>query len=796
TGFGSGLKQALVLLAALHDVGKISGSFRSMIKGSGHLGTASHWELSEWLLLEKLDEDLLAPTLGGARESREQLYAATAGHHGVPPRNDWAAWRRMASQVGGEAESAAKLMAELFLSFWPEASLGDMSDEQAKSLSWWLPGFVAVSDWVGSNITWFEPKCVASSLAVHLELARCKAKVAVERAGLVPGKLSGVSLFSELALRPLQQRAVEQPLVDGPMLAIVEDETGAGKTEAAFLLAQRMLAQGKGTGIYFALPTMATSNAMFARASKIVGKLFDTPHLTIAHGRAGLNDQYADIIGIDEGTDDNVTCAPWLADSRRKALLAQVGVGTIDQAFLSVLPTKHNCMRIWGLARNILIVDEVHELGNPYMAVELETLLMSHAAQGGSVILLSATLPLNLRQRLANAFQVGAGREPVRLADPQYPALTVVGAANDMPPLPTRTGPRGAVRVVRLNDQDEAVRVLCDAAAKGASCVWVRNAVDEAIAAWDMLKGLGQNPALLHARFAFGDRRRIERDVLERFGRNRESGVGQILVATQVVESSLDLDFDVMVSDLAPMAALIQRCGRLWRHMDVRPREGRPVLDPVLHVLSADPADVTSEHWLKDVLGRGEYVYPVAEQWRTARHLFAAGKIDAPEGLRDLVEAVHGSEVLEAPDTLQRAVQNDEGRMHAALNMGQLNVIVLNEGYRRGGGAADDVSYPTRLGPPQRTLMLLRRENGKLRLWAGTGAEGEMLSEVTASFARLAKLPLPEAGQECSEIQAFKANWPEWKKNATTVVEVQAAGVVVEGLRYQNSCGLLLYNIK
>ena len=128
--------------------------------------------------------------------------------------------------------------------------------------------------------------------------------------------------------------------------------------------------------------------------------------------------------------------------------------------------------------------------------------------------------------------------------------------------------------------------------------------------------------ALLHARFALGDRLRHENAAMARFGRDGIGRSGQVLVATQVVEASLDLDFDVMVSDLAPVGALIQRAGRLWRHMDRRPVADRPVSGPVLTILSPDPDQVTDSSWLNRVLDRGAWVYRHDHQWLTARAMF------------------------------------------------------------------------------------------------------------------------------------------------------------------------------
>lgn len=407
--FAAPHRDALVWLVALHDLGKIGAQFRAMILQKTPQGEHRHWQVTE-VLLRHHDAALLAPALGLRGQQRFELYAATAGHHGRPPKADADQRRRMMLSAGPEATADAAAAIAAFHALWPGASLDGMTWEQTQMLCWWLPGLVAAADWIGSNIAWF-PACAPDMpLAAYLDRAREIARRAVADAGMATPATTAAPLF-DFSPRPMQAACAAIPLRDGPMLALIEDETGAGKTEAAMILAQRMMAHGKGRGLFIALPTMATADAMFGRARDIIGRMFFAgPSLTLAHGRAGLSVAFRDLQGTDRSNPDEPSCAPWLAENRRRALLADVGVGTIDQALLAVLPTKHACLRLFGLSSKILIVDEVHELGDPYMAVLLAELLKAHAALGGSAILLTATLPLSLRARLVAAFEEGAGR--------------------------------------------------------------------------------------------------------------------------------------------------------------------------------------------------------------------------------------------------------------------------------------------------------------------------------------------------------------------------------------------------
>lgn len=787
-------KAAFSLLVALHDLGKIGDGFRNMIR-FGATSTLRHWELTEcWLL----PNDQLCARLRASGAVWTELVAAIAGHHGRPPkpsgkgpRQEKQYFQRFCRAEGAQAAQDVPAIIDDLFALWPHASLAGLTGAEAKRLSWWLCGLTVAADWVGSNPGWFPAQRPELGLPDYLARAREQAVVAVREAGLQPARLREDRLF-DWALRPMQIAARDVSLPAGPVLAFIEDETGAGKTEAALILAQRMLVAGKGRGLYFALPTMATADAMFMRAAKVIGRMFQAPSLTLAHGRASLSEPFRDLVGRSAMSDD-VICAPWLADSRRRALLADVGVGTIDQALLSVMPTRFSTLRMWGLASKILIVDEAHEIsGDHYMAELLAALLRVHAALGGSAILLTATLPLQDRAMLTRAFAEGAGRDWPEDADKSYPALSIPGgeARRDFDQKP---GLKGPVRVTRLPAMEAAVDLLSKAAARGAACVWVRNAVDEAIAAVAALRARGVPASLLHARFSLCDRKRIEQAEIARFGRMGEGRAGRVLVATQVVESSLDLDFDVMVSDLAPIAALIQRAGRLWRHMAERPRAQRPLPEPVLHVLSPDPAVVEDERWLVDVLGQGAWVYPVAVQWRTADVLFRTGMITSPAGLRDLIEAVR-SEAAPVPASLEAAEMERVGQGYAESNRATHNLIDFAAGYRREGAGADDTTFPTRLGRPTRTLVLARRRGGALVPWAeGHGSdsvEGWMLSEVQADARRLERVALPD--QRAPEIAAVTKHWPEWRRNTVTVCPVADDGWIAEGLHYQAAEGLLL----
>jgi CRISPR-associated endonuclease/helicase Cas3 len=338
-----------------------------------------------------------------------------------------------------------------------------------------------------------------------------------------------VQIFAETALFP-----------EGPTLIVIEDVTGSGKTEAALTLAHRLMGAGRANGLYVALPTEATANAMYARLGSSFRRLFTAdgaPSLVLAHGHRAFHEGFQNSVvnaaaraRARNGTRDNggeerpssAECADWIADDRRKAFLADVGAGTIDQALLAILPVKHQSLRLWGLADRVLIVDEAHAY-DAYMTRELEALLEFHAALGGSTIILSATLPKDMRRRLAAAFRKGVPADrstSVELEAIEYPLVTIIGPTGSSEvPQPIRQGLARFVTATRVNDLAGALTRVVTAAQAGARVAFVRNSVDEAIAACDQLRGEGLDPLLFHARFARSDRQRIEVEVMARFGR-------------------------------------------------------------------------------------------------------------------------------------------------------------------------------------------------------------------------------------------------------------------------------------
>jgi|BioPla2DNA2_1021312.scaffolds.fasta_scaffold05578_3 CRISPR-associated endonuclease/helicase Cas3 len=686
-------------------------------------------------------------------------FRAVSGHHGVPPKKP-AHNVNQASLFDSADRAAARAFgdacATLFIGYdggYQSLTFHKDPTNFFKRTSWLIAGLAVLSDWIGSG-TYFQFHSEPMPLREYWSrFALPTAEKAVEEAGVLPSRVSShtgmANLFPQLKTPTTLQETVSHcQLHADPELFIIEEATGGGKTEAALVLAHRLIEAGAGEGIFIGLPTMATADAMYERLGKAYQRIFadgEHPSLVLAHSARHLSDTFRQSIGPrggdvrehygEEEATASAQCTVWLADNRKKSLLASVGVGTIDQALMSILPFRHQSLRLLGLARNILIVDEVHAY-DAYMHTLLQHLLEFHAALGGSAILLSATLPMHQRQDLIASFCKVLGCDSVSVQETAYPLVTRV-SANGLEELPITPDSRSHRYVqVELTSSLEDVEDRLRGAVTGGQCAcWVRNTVKDAILAYERLSALfgKERVTLFHARFAMGDRLTIERKVLKQFGKEstREERQGQILIATQVVEQSLDLDFDVMVTDLAPMDLIIQRSGRLHRHL-IPERGDRGT--PTLLVLAPPLTDTPDEDWYMRMFPTGAFVYPKHGQlWLTARCLAKQGQIVMPGDARDLIEGVFDPDVQATiPEALMERDMMADGKDRGDKTMANLNALALDDGYVMTPGQwQEDTRTPTRLDEMSVTVVLARWNGEVLRPWSDAAEFAWDMSQVS-----------------------------------------------------------------
>lgn len=648
----------VALACALHDFGKLDTRFQQkapavaleirpgpLIESVGYdHGTEGFRIACEDVERGELCFDALGP-------NGLEVLRAVCGHHGDFPSNDRPDPSRvlLPRSLREEDASARRTFARLMVRFFASIGAEPPPETIGGPIMQRIGGICALSDWIGSNVQYFRYQALPADLDLYWASALAIAEKACRETGLLrapAARRTFRDLYPTLMTRDVQT-ITESLELDSPALVIVEAEMGRGKTEAAISLAGRFLGTSA-DGITLALPTMATSNAMFRRVLDVVPALFPggDVQVTLAHGRARRNPAFASLVDGGfvpqdrEAPEASVVCARWFAN-RKRVLLAQVGVGTIDQALQAALRLRHQFVRLFGLSRNVVIIDEVHAY-DAYMEVLLEHLLHWLGSLGVPVILLSATLPSERRAALGAAWsgrEVGPPEtEPAAAAAP-YPLVTVVTperttfhAGHEPPESKTVK----LARVVRGSEGAHEARTadrLLDAAAKGGRVVWIRNTVGEAQRAFEAVesRAKGVDHLLFHSRFRGCDRSLIENRVLDRFG--KESRDGCVLIATQVVEQSLDIDFDEMDTDLAPVDLVLQRLGRLHRHE----RRTRPLgPDRVLRVHLPSDEDVATFRF-----GPSAYVYDLATLWITAHELKSRDLLHLPTDIRPLIERVY-----------------------------------------------------------------------------------------------------------------------------------------------------------
>lgn len=765
------LQQWFSFCLALHDIGKFSCAFQGLVTGLSDTlikkqaqfpYSERHDSLGFLLWEEYLAERWIDHEQNSALNLKQRdlkpWFEGVTGHHGVPPKIGLYIDNFFTIE---DKQNADDFLHEIHSLFLHSIDLSFLSDKKMvkklKLISWQLAGIAVLSDWLGSDKINFPYQKQPMNLNDYWQnTALDQAKKTLNSPQFSSPKINPYKNIKQLfpfieTPTPLQKYAINVELSHEPQLFMLEDVTGAGKTEAALTLSHRLMSQGLSDGLYIGLPTMATANGMYQRLAEAYRALYQPdylPSLVLAHSAARYHKKFTDTVPLNEQSSDSnyhqelsasTFCNAWIADSQKKSLLADVGVGTLDQVLLSILPTRHQSLRLLGLSRKILLVDEVHAYDS-YMQKLLETLLEAHARQGGHVILLSATLPNNMRNGLAKAFMKGRGKALNDLLPAPYPLVTHLPTDGECEKhVTTRKEVAREVQVQIVSNEQQVLDII-QTAVNNKQCVcWIRNTVKDAINGRQqvlVLKGINSDKVtLFHSRFAMIDRQFIENKTLTLFGKkDKQQRAGQVLMATQVVEQSLDLDFDVLISDIAPIDLIIQRAGRLHRHN--RDRQGGLLSEgeldqrdpPVLYLLTPCANEDANERWLKPLLPSVEYVYPdIGQLWLTTKLLTDKKVLKMPDHARELIEAVYGGG---ARETMPEAMQ-DQSFLNAMIDrqkqcMATQNTLILDKGYTKNsakGGWSEDVDTPTRLTDASYTVALARIEKGELVPYANIKEE-------------------------------------------------------------------------
>lgn len=671
----------IVYLAALHDIGKTNHGFQErgrekpLVRRRGHVKVFLD-SLTCKPLARALDE-LVAP-LDLPRKDVRQLLAATIAHHGKPwdfgedsrLHGLWLPTRGIPRDPAAEIRRLGALALR-----W--SGLADASEgpplHVTPEFTHLFAGALTLADWIGSTEDAF-PLTPDADPETYWDTARTRAASACARIGVTARVLELAGEGAPLVRRifpavfgqegreptPLQERMASMPLPVPGSRVLVESETGSGKTEAALVLFARLRAAGRVGGLVFALPTRATATAMHRRILDSLPGVYGNQSPTVALAVGGTHPEASSaepllrsephLYDDDENEGNAAALALWASQSAKRFMAAEIVVGTLDQLLLAALPVRHAHLRLAALTRHLIVVDELHSFDR-YMTSILARLLEMHTGHGGVALFMSATLSDAARRAYAAA---GESTLAEAVARP-YPSLSV--SERGAPWRDEQVGSPSGATGKRVHwaacAEDAWIDRAAEAARSGARVLVIRNTVKGARAAVAAMREAGHTALLwkprpgsspaYHSRYAPPDRRALDTAVLEGYGRGG-TGAGVILVATQVAEQSLDIDFDLLVTDLCPVDVLLQRVGRLWRHPE---RVSRGTCT------DARARVVVPEAGLEPYLasGRGPNgwgtVYPnLGDLELTARLL--GRTIEIPEENRALVEAVYHADSRDA----------------------------------------------------------------------------------------------------------------------------------------------------
>ncbi|MBT1070732.1 CRISPR-associated helicase Cas3' [Pelotalea chapellei] len=792
-------------LAALHDLGKLSPGFQrkceawleensltiTVRNGCWDTGTESdHGKVSHAAIQDFLIQQ------GVARSCAKYVAAALGGHHGRlkylpndrgirPPLIKQSSENLSGIEWDKERHQCAQQVWDFFK---PEAITDSLTGDSPAI--WWLAGLTSVADWIGSDEQFFSavPDTVEQDIP---EIAL----QAIESIGLMPPSITLDLTFKQLfgfSPNEMQTRTLEA--VNSPGVYVIEAPMGMGKTEAALGAAYQLLAAGKARGIYFALPTQATSNRIHLRMNDFLQRI--SPAVgpgRLIHGGSWLMQENMNFRPAANGrkekfSEDARNGRDWFASAKR-ALLAPFGVGTVDQALLGVVAAKHFFIRHFALAGKVVILDEVHSY-DLYTGTLIDKLITTLEGLGCTVIILSATLTGKRRGQIIE--KSGNASED---AEQPYPLIS--GRMEGTPFAPIgAAAPESRKVTVEFINSEKAMHEALAVARSGGTILWICNTVGVAQKQLRRFQELvqGEFPlGLLHSRFPFWRREELETEWMGRFGKESSTRCGSILVSTQVVEQSVDLDTDLLITELAPTDMLLQRLGRLWRH----DRGKRPVDVPRICIIEETiPLDefrqLTPEK-IKKNFGNKSFVYDPYILLRSLEVWQAQSKVAVPAQIRSLIEETY-TDRDDEPESWQKLFDEVYGKTlvyrQRALSTSNIWQAALD----------DHEGVQTRLNELQTVTMVLCRviaEHSVTFVDTTTvelGGEQFRFATAKAIHKNLVKVPLHhfERVQSCPEFEEY-------------IYETQCAGIVnadgsvsVKGLKegvrvfYSDDLGLLV----
>lgn len=600
-------------VVALHDIGKISRVFQWIIYGN-----LTDVPLPSFLSEPHVDITSLSfkHTAVGQAYLNDVMKNKTVGqiiadHHGIRPH---LVNNATDSVFGGIPYNEARksLQRKIENTFNHTIPHSDSISVNEQSF---LTGLTVVSDWISSARSRSELK-----EANYKELA----ERAVREAGFEPlSVIEGLSFEDIFGFAPRLSQRTFYSLVDRPGIYVLEAEMGQGKTEAALYASYKLLEKQMATGIYFALPTRLTSVAIHSRVESFLEKILEHSRKTKLIFQ---NSELYDYIMGEECNEDK----DWF-DSAKRSILYPFGVGTIDQALMSIINVKHAALRSFGLAGKVLIIDELHSY-DVYTGSLVKKLINLVIALKGTVLVLSATLQDSVKNQILGT-DLDYSHYPLAscLVNGEYKAQKIASTAEKR-------------ITIEKTDREKAIEDAINLYYSGQNVLWIENTVEEAqdvyrvfVSRVDKVGDVG----LIHSRFTQEDRQEHENYWLNCYGKNHEyRKEGAILVGTQVLEQSLDIDADVLFTALAPVDMMLQRMGRLWRHPLLN--KYRKADKPVCHIITPEFEEVKKK---PEMFGVSRFVYSPYVLYRTLKAFIEIDTINIPSDIRPLIGRVYRDEI-------------------------------------------------------------------------------------------------------------------------------------------------------
>ena len=676
-----------MFMAGAHDFGKIAPSFQHNILSKGELTRLGYPgpDLSAGEIKHAYGTQLLLPRMlvewgfpgAGKRATRSLAHwvgQLLGGHHGVFSRaeRDWERHPVSCAKVNcgdGPWDDQRTHHIEELRRITDAMKVPSRPLDAAATVQWC--GLIILADWLASQSTFIENRMSTggwdvspAGLDEHFVQVTSEAPGIVADAGLGPAQLKCDAfsvVFPEIEKPyPLQTSVAEglPPLVTGPGLVLITAPMGDGKTETG-LYAATVLAQVTGAhGICFALPTMATTDKMHPRLQNFVGSNASGARpVTLSHSLAFLSRDGGVVPEVESGiATSGVDASDWL-HGRHRPLWANYSTCTIDQLLTGVLPVRYNVLRLAALLGKTLIIDEAHAYG-PWMHRLLERLLEWCGAMQVPVVLMSATLTGRTAASLVQAYRRGCGHTDAPTIEPRYPGWLFVDAGTGVVSTPEEVGTVRQQQLsvdlvpVRSDSMDERTVVLEERLSpirdEGGCAMVVCGTVAAAQETWERLcewAGDGMDVRLLHSRFPAWRREQVTDECQAAYGKHYLDSPrpASILVTTSIVEMSVDFDFDLVITDLAPLAMLLQRAGRQWRH-DRKQRPEWAGTHPTLVVL--EPVNESGQlspppEW--------KSIYPRAQLRRSAEslRLLDGRAISIPDDVQDMIDRAYAEDFVD-----------------------------------------------------------------------------------------------------------------------------------------------------